>query len=152
MSLIGYTRGPVVLTNSQIVIRLLLAAGIGALLGVEREIRHKSAGFRTNILISVGACIFTIIGLSFPSGDPSRVTAQIVTGIGFLGGGAILHSGNSVHGMTTAAMIWVNAALGAAVGLGQFRMALMGAGLTLVVLLILGRLEQTVERNHTPKS
>jgi putative Mg2+ transporter-C (MgtC) family protein len=152
MSLIGYTRGPVVLTNSQIVIRLLLAAGIGALLGLEREIRHKSAGFRTNILISVGACIFTIIGLSFPSGDPSRVTAQIVTGIGFLGGGAILHSGNSVHGMTTAAMIWVNAALGAAVGLGQFRMALMGAGLTLVVLLILGRLEQTVERNHTPKS
>jgi putative Mg2+ transporter-C (MgtC) family protein len=151
MSLIGYTRGPVVLTNSQIVIRLLLAAGIGALLGLEREIRHKSAGFRTNILISVGACIFTIIGLSFPSGDPSRVTAQIVTGIGFLGGGAILHSGNSVHGMTTAAMIWVNAALGAAVGLGQFPMALMGAGLTLVVLLILGRLEQTVERNHTPK-
>jgi putative Mg2+ transporter-C (MgtC) family protein len=73
------------------------------------------------------------------------VTAQIVTGIGFLGGGAILHSGNSVHGMTTAAMIWVNAALGAAAGLGHFHLALIGGALTLAVLLILGPLERTIE-------
>lgn len=134
------------LSNGQILIRLLLAAGIGALLGAEREMRHKSAGFRTNILIAVGACVFTIVGLSFPSGDPSRVTAQIVTGVGFLGAGAILHSGNSVHGMTTAATIWVNAALGAAAGLGHYRLALMSAALTLAVLLILAPIERTIEQ------
>jgi putative Mg2+ transporter-C (MgtC) family protein len=140
----------VTLTTSQILVRLLLAAGIGALLGFEREVRRKSAGFRTNILIALGACVFTIVGMSFPSGDPSRVTAQIVTGIGFLGAGAILHSGNSVHGMTTAAMIWVNAALGAAVGLGHFRLALTAGALTLGVLLILAPIERTIERNLPP--
>ncbi len=138
------------LSTSQIVLRLLLAAGIGALLGLEREMRRKSAGFRTNILIALGACVFTIVGMSFPSGDPSRVTAQIVTGIGFLGAGAIMHSGNTVHGMTTAAMIWVNAALGAAVGLGHFRLALIASGLTLGVLLILAPLERTIERSLPP--
>ena len=138
------------LSTSQILVRLLLAAGIGATLGFEREVRRKSAGFRTNILIAVGACIFTMVGMSFPSGDPARVTAQIVTGIGFLGAGAIMHSGNTVHGMTTAAMIWVNAALGAAVGLGHYRLALIGGALTLAVLLILAPLERTIERNLPP--
>jgi putative Mg2+ transporter-C (MgtC) family protein len=147
ISLIGYTREPVALTDSQIFLRLLLAAAIGGVLGAERELRHKSAGFRTNILIAMGACVFTIVGMSFPSGDPSRVTAQIVTGIGFLGAGAILHSGGTVHGMTTAAMIWVNAALGAAAGLGHFRLAMMAGALTLAVLLILGPLERSIERN-----
>jgi putative Mg2+ transporter-C (MgtC) family protein len=133
------------LSDGQIILRLLLAGAIGGLLGAERELRRKSAGFRTNILIAIGACVFTIVGMSFGGGDPSRVTAQIVTGIGFLGGGAILHSGNSVHGMTTAAMIWVNAALGAAAGLGHFHLALIGGALTLAVLLILGPLERTIE-------
>ena len=134
-----------VLTDSQIILRLLLAAAIGGLLGAEREIRRKSAGFRTNILIAVGSCVFTIVGMSFGAGDPSRVTAQIVTGIGFIGGGAILHSGDGVHGMTTAAMIWVNAALGAAAGLGYFHLATIGGAMTLAVLLILGPLERTIE-------
>jgi putative Mg2+ transporter-C (MgtC) family protein len=141
----------VTLSDSQIVLRLVLAAGIGGMLGAEREMRRKSAGFRTNILIAVGACVFTMVGLSFSAGDPSRVTAQIVTGIGFLGAGAILHSGDSVHGMTTAAMIWVNAALGAASGLGQFRLAIIAGGLTLAVLLILAPLEREFERRLPPK-
>jgi len=145
----------VTLTDGQIVLRLLLAAGVGGVLGAEREMRRKSAGFRTNILIAIGSCVFTIIGLSFPSGDPSRVTAQIVTGIGFLGAGAILHSGDSVHGMTTAAMIWVNAALGAASGLGHFRLVMIGGALTLAVLLILQPIERSLERQidrrHPPK-
>jgi len=143
---IGYTRGPVPLTDGQIVLRLLLAAGMGALLGAEREMRRKSAGFRTNILIAIGSCLFTIVGLSFGSGDPSRVTAQIVVGIGFLGAGAILHSGDTVHGMTTAAMIWVNAALGAAAGLGYFRLVMIAGALTLAVLLILEPIERSFER------
>lgn len=139
------------LTDGEIVVRLLLAAGIGGLLGVERELRHKSAGFRTNILIGLGACLFTIVGTSFASGDPSRVTAQIVTAAGFLGAGVILHGDSSVHGMTTAAMIWVNAALGAAAGLGRLRLALFGLALTMAVLLILGPIERTIE-SHTPPS
>ena len=138
---------PVPLTDGQIVARLVLAAAIGGLLGAEREMRRKSAGFRTNILIAIGSSLFTIIGLSFPSGDPSRVTAQIVTGIGFLGAGAILHSGDAVHGMTTAAMIWVNAALGAAAGLGRLRLAIIAGALVLAVLLILAPLERSIERS-----
>lgn len=138
------------LTDAQIVLRLLLAAGIGAVLGVEREVRHKSAGFRTNILIGIGACTFTIVGVSFGAGDPSRVTAQIVTAAGFLGGFVILHSGASVHGMTTAAMIWVNAALGSAAGVGRLRLALMGLALTMAVLLILGPIERSIE-NHSSR-
>jgi putative Mg2+ transporter-C (MgtC) family protein len=138
------------LTDGQIVARLLIAGAIGGLLGAEREVRRKSAGFRTNILIAIGACIFTIVGMAFGAGDPSRVTAQIVTGIGFLGGGAILHSGNSVSGMTTAAMIWVNASLGAAAGLGHTHLALIGGSLTLAVLLILGPLEREIEGRVGP--
>ena len=135
------------LTESQIVLRLLLAASVGGLLGAEREMRRKSAGFRTNILIAIGSCVFTIIGTSFGAGDPSRVTAQIVTGIGFLGAGSIMHSGDSVRGMTTAAMIWVNAALGAAAGLGQFRLVMLAGALTLAVLLILAPIERSIERS-----
>lgn len=138
------------LSDGQIIVRLLLAAGIGGLLGAEREMRRKSAGFRTNILIALGSCLFTIIGMSFASGDPSRVTAQIVTGIGFLGAGAILHSGDTVHGMTTAATIWVNAALGAAAGLGEYRLVLIAGAFTLAVLLILAPLERSIERNVPP--
>jgi len=144
------------LTEGQIVLRLLLAAGVGALLGAEREMRRKPAGFRTNILIAIGSCVFTIVGLSFGAGDPARVTAQIVTGIGFLGAGAILHSGDTVHGMTTAAMIWVNAALGAAAGLGHFRLVMIAGALTLAVLLILQPVERSLEREfdrrRPPKS
>jgi putative Mg2+ transporter-C (MgtC) family protein len=139
------------LTDGQVVLRLLLAAGIGGVLGAEREMRRKSAGFRTNILIAMGSCLFTIVGTSFAAGDPSRVTAQIVTGIGFLGAGAILHSGNSVQGMTTAAMIWVNAALGAAAGLGYIHLSLIGGAMTLAVMLILGPLEREIEERVTPK-
>lgn len=138
------------MTDAQLVLRLLLAAAIGGVLGAEREIRHKSAGFRTNILIAVGSCAFTILGLSMGSGDPTRVPGQIVTGIGFLGAGAIMHSTERVRGMTTAAMIWVNAALGTAAGAGQTHLAVIGTGLTLVVLLILGPLEREIEdhSNH----
>ena len=132
-------------TDTQIIVRLLVAAGIGGLLGVERELRRKSAGFRTNILIGVGACMFTIVGLSFPSGDPSRVTAQIVTAAGFIGAGVILHGDSAVHGITTAAMVWVNAALGAAAGVGRLRLAFIGLAITFAVLLILGPIERRIE-------
>src|SRR5712692_10289050 len=106
--------------------RLLLAVALGAALGLEREYRRKPAGLRTNILIALGSAMFTIISiqLGHGGGTPDRIAAQVVTGMGFLGGGAILRSGNSVLGMTTAATIWVNAAVGMAAGAGLYAIAI----------------------------
>jgi len=141
--------------------RLLLAAGLGAALGVEREYRQKPAGLRTNILIAVGSALFTILSLVMTSGgggDPSRVAGQIVTGIGFLGGGAIMRYRDTVHGMTTAATIWVNAAIGVAAGAGQYQLAIVTAVLTLIVLVALPPIETYFERRagwpdrHRPPS
>ena len=128
--------------------RLLLAAGLGAALGVEREYRQKPAGLRTNILIALGSALFTIVSalVGHEAGNTDRISAQIVTGIGFLGGGAILRSGTTVLGMTTAATIWVNAAIGMAAGAGQFMLATVAAALTLVVLVVLPPIETYFER------
>ena len=123
--------------------RLLLAAGLGAAIGVEREYRQKPAGLRTNILIALGSALFTTVSIELaPSGGTlDRIPAQIVTGIGFLGAGAILRSGGSIHGMTTAATIWVNAGIGIAAGAGLFAMATAATVITLVVLAVLPPIE-----------
>ncbi len=128
--------------------RLLTAAALGAAIGLEREYRQKPAGLRTNILIALGSALFTILSIEMTTGvgDTSRVAGQIVTGIGFLGGGAILRSGDTVHGMTTAATIWVNAAIGVAAGTGQYRLAVVTAAMTLVVLAVLPPIETYFER------
>ena len=135
------------LTDTELIQRLVLAAVIGGLIGAERELRRKSAGFRTNILIALGAAIFTMasITLAPAGGDPTRIAAQIVTGIGFLGAGAILHNRDGVHGLTTAATVWVNAALGIAAGGGQYRLAIIGGAIVLGVLLVLGPIEAAIE-------
>ena len=116
----------------------------GFLLGLERERKDKPAGLRTIILITVGATLFMIVSLmiafategpeSITRVDPSRIAAQVVTGIGFLGGGAIIQARGSVHGLTTAAVIWVSAGIGLCIGVG---FPLIGLGTTLVVLLVL---------------
>jgi putative Mg2+ transporter-C (MgtC) family protein len=131
-----------------VVWRLLLSAGLGAVIGLEREYRRKPAGLRTNILIAIGSALFTVLSLSMTAstGDPGRVAGQIVTGIGFLGGGAILRNRDTVHGMTTAATIWVNAAIGVACGTGQYALATMTTALTLVVLVVLPPIEMYFER------
>jgi putative Mg2+ transporter-C (MgtC) family protein len=136
------------MTPDDLTLRLLLAAGLGAAIGVEREYRHKPAGLRTNILIAVGSALFTIVSMDMArhGGSPDRIAAQIVTGIGFLGGGCILRSGFSVHGMTTAATIWVNAAVGIAAGSGAFALAAVATALTLVVLAVLPPIEAYFER------
>jgi putative Mg2+ transporter-C (MgtC) family protein len=130
------------------VLRLLLAAGLGAAIGLEREYRRKPAGLRTNILIALGSALFTIMSIQLAEigGTPDRIAAQIVTGMGFLGGGAILRSGTSVTGMTTAATIWVNAAIGMAAGSGQFALATMATAITLVVLALLPPIEAFFDR------
>lgn len=117
------------------ILRLLAAAAAGGLVGLERQINNKSAGLRTNTLVAIGACIYVLINvlLTDKSGDPTRIIGQIVTGIGFLGAGVILHNGASVHGLTTAATIWCSAALGALAGLGFF---LETAICTLLIILV----------------
>ena len=129
--------------------RLLLAAVLGAAVGLEREYHQKPAGLRTNILIAFGSALFTVISLQLASaagGSTDRVAAQIVTGIGFLGAGAILRSGLSVHGLTTAATIWVNAAIGMAAGAGLPALAIGSTLVTLLVLAALPPIEAFFER------
>lgn len=128
--------------------RLLLAAGLGGAIGVEREIRKRPAGLRTNILIAVGSALFTALSIEIArsGGTPDRIAAQIVTGVGFLGAGAIMRSGRSIHGMTTAATIWVNAAVGMAAGAGEFLMATMTTVITLIVLAALPPIEAYFEQ------
>jgi putative Mg2+ transporter-C (MgtC) family protein len=133
---------------NQLLARLLVAAALGAVLGVEREFRHKAAGLRTNILIAVGSALFTIVSIRMgqAAGSADRIAAQIVTGVGFLGGGAILRSGTSVRGMTTAAAIWVNAAIGMAAGTGELKIAAVATFTTLLVLVGLPPIEAYFER------
>jgi putative Mg2+ transporter-C (MgtC) family protein len=135
------------LANAELIRRLLLAAAIGGLLGAERELRRKTAGFRTNILIGLGCAVFTIVSATLSSASPDRIASNIVTGVGFLGAGAIMRDqSGGVHGVTTAATVWVNAALGVAAGAGQYRLALIGAAITFVVLAIVGPIEAKVEK------
>jgi putative Mg2+ transporter-C (MgtC) family protein len=124
--------------------RVLIAGLLGAALGLEREWRGKEAGLRTNTLIAIGAALFTVMSL-MSAGDPGRIAAQVVTGVGFLGAGAIMRTGASVHGLTTAAMIWVNAAVGVAAGAGHIRLAAMCTGITLVAMLLLVPLDRRFE-------
>jgi len=130
-----------------LLLRLLLAAALGAAIGLEREWHRKPAGLRTNILIAVGAALFTIVSVALAGqgGSADRLAAQVVTGIGFLGAGAILRGRQHVHGLTTAATIWVNAAIGIAAGAGMFALAAAATILTLVVLAILAPIERYFE-------
>jgi len=129
--------------------RLALAALLGGAIGVEREYRRKPAGLRTNILIALGSALFSILSIELgtAAGSPDRIAAQVVTGVGFLGAGAILRSGSgdNVHGLTTAATIFVNAAIGMAAGLGANAVAVGGAAITLIVLALLPFVERLVD-------
>lgn len=135
------------MTSADVIVRLLLAAGLGAAIGLEREIRQKPAGLRTNILIGLGSALFSLASLAIAryGGAPDRIAANIVTGVGFLGGGAILRGGRSVQGMTTAATVWVNAAIGMAAGIGEFRLAIAATGIALIVLIVLPPIERYFE-------
>ena len=143
-----------------ILIKLLLAAIAGALVGLERERHGRPAGLRTNILVSVGACAMMIISEAFylkygmldtqsaVRFDPSRVAAQIVTGIGFLGAGVILKEGITVRGLTTAASLWVVASLGMAFGMGYFTLGAITTALVLVSLVFLKKLDPLLKKDR----
>jgi putative Mg2+ transporter-C (MgtC) family protein len=137
------------LSDGELIQRLLLAAVLGGVLGIEREVRQKAAGLRTNMLIAIGSALFTLMSYELADAagaDPGRVAAQIVTGIGFLGAGAIIRRDGDIHGLTTAATIWVNAAVGVAAGGGEFHLALIATAVTLIVLLMLHPLESIIDR------
>jgi putative Mg2+ transporter-C (MgtC) family protein len=122
--------------------RLLVAALLGGIVGLEREVKHHAAGLRTNIVVALGACLFTILSLTAFAGtsrtpDSARVAAQIVSGIGFLGAGAVFRDKDRVRGLTTAATIWLVAAVGMAAGVGDYFLAIVATIMALIVLVLL---------------
>ena len=140
----------------EIVLRLLCAMFIGAVIGTERELTHRPAGMRTHMLVALGACVVMVTSqLLFvqyrPYGatpDPARLSAQVITGIGFLGAGTILKEGPTIKGLTTAASIWAVACLGVAMGAGYYAVGFVGAGCMLVTLTIFERLQTLLLKNN----
>src|SRR3989338_2780360 len=113
------------LETSEMLLRLILSAGLASLLGWEREKVGKPAGLRTNMMVAIGTTLLTLVSVdALQDGDPSRIAAGIVTGIGFLGAGTIFRAKNHVHGLTTAATVWSVAAVGIAVGTGYYSAAI----------------------------
>ena len=135
-----------------ILLKLLTAILIGGLIGAEREYRDKAAGFRTNILITIGAAMFTILSMSLEPTAAARVASNIVTGIGFLGAGAIMHERGRVAGLTTAATVWFAAAIGMAIGAGQYPLVVIGTAIVLVVLLLFPDVEHWISKRRETRT
>lgn len=132
----------------EMALRLLTSAILGGFIGYEREAHQKSAGLRTHILVSIGSCLIMILSIKiytsvqgFTNADPTRLAAQVVSGIGFLGAGSIIKDGPTVKGLTTAASLWVVSGVGLAVGSGYYMGAIMTTGLVFLTLAILSRVE-----------
>lgn len=141
--------------NMLILTRVFAALLLGFALGLERELTNKYAGLRTHILVCLGSCVFTILSIyAFPMavdsshpqayGDPARVAAQILTGIGFIGGGTVLRHGSSVYGLTTAATLWVAASIGMACGVGRFDLGFVATLSSVLVLVLIRLFEKNV--------
>ena len=143
--------GSAVLTEFDMIFRLFLGFVAGAVIGFERASKRQVAGFRTHILIATGATLLMLLSIYIPQrlspsgiGDPGRIAAQVVSGIGFLGAGAIIRLGNNVQGLTTAASIWFVAAIGLAIGAGMFITAGSAVALGLITLMLLRLFEKKV--------
>jgi putative Mg2+ transporter-C (MgtC) family protein len=139
------------ITELDIVIRLGLSFLAGGIIGFERSSRHQVAGLRTHILIALGAALLMLLSIWLPqefnslkNGDPGRIAAQVVSGIGFLGAGAIIRLGNNIKGLTTAASLWLIAAIGMAIGAGMFIAAAAAEVLSLFTLVLLDRIEKKI--------
>ncbi len=133
-------------------LRLLISFAIGTAIGLEREYRSKAAGLRTMIMICLGATIFTEISIQLGGNTPDRIASTIISGIGFLGAGVIFKDGLSVSGITTATTIWISAALGMAVGAGEYFIAVIGSAVVLIVLVLFEKVQTTIERIHQSRS
>ncbi len=139
---------------SVFIIRALVASAMGFLIGFERQYSNKSAGIRTNALVALGSALFVLISvdLSAKGGvDATRVVGQIVTGIGFLGAGVIIHQGVSVQGLTTAATIWCSSAIGCLSALGMYKEAVISTVLVVIINFFLLKVDMWVSRIHSKK-
>jgi len=132
----------------EIAFRLFLSFLIGTVLGLEREYRSKAAGLRTMIVICLGSTIFTEISLSIGGASPDRIASTIITGIGFLGAGVIFKDGLTISGITTATTIWISAALGMAVGAGEYFIAVVSSIAVLIVLTVFEKLKMWISEFH----
>lgn len=139
------------ITEIDIIIRLCLGFLAGGIIGFERSSRRQVAGLRTHILISVGATCLMLLSIWLPEhmggenrGDPGRIAAQVVSGMGFLGAGAIIRLGNNIRGLTTAASLWLTAAIGMTIGAGMYIAAFTATALAIIALLLLNKLERRI--------
>lgn len=150
-----------IIAPSDALLRLLVAAVFGAIIGFDRELRNKPAGLRTHILISLAACLFTLITMELhmeiaranddTNADPIRIIEAVTGGVAFLAAGAIIQSRGSVRGLTTGANMWMAAALGVACGAGYYMLASLGAVLAVIVLTALAAMERWLEANRGGK-
>ena len=153
---------PITLNETDAIFRLFFSLLLGAMIGVEREYSQQSAGLRTHILVCLGATAFTLIsilmtGVDFGhvvdghytiNRDPTRIAAQILPGIGFIGGGAVLRHGASVRGLTTAASLWLTASIGMMAGLGSYRLSMVVTLMAFIVLFTIGNIERHIFKKH----
>lgn len=132
------------LTYAETIARLLISALIGAAIGSEREFARRPAGLRTNMMVAIGSCLIMIVSiqlsLMYEGGDASRIAAQVVSGIGFLGAGTIITKSGDVSGLTTAATLWVNSGIGLAIGAGLYFAGIATGIIVLIILFIIGRM------------
>jgi putative Mg2+ transporter-C (MgtC) family protein len=153
------------LTLQEAIQRLVMALLLGSIVGLEREYTQQYAGLRTHILVCLGAAVFTIVSISDMTAgmtvissdpdmqyrlvkDPGRVAAQVVAGIGFIGGGAVLRHGASIRGLTTAASLWMMASIGMLVGIGYYQLSIVATLFSFLVLFIIGALERTMFKKY----
>lgn len=137
------------ISESDIVLRLIIAAALGAVVGYERERQNQPAGLRTHMVLVVGATLAMTLSINLaiqfrdfvPNGDPARLAAQVISGIGFLGAGAILRYGSSVRGLTTATSLWTMAIVGMAVGIGYYLVGIAAVALLMVILTLINKIE-----------
>lgn len=134
------------------IIKLIMALAAGSIIGAEREYKSKSVGFRTVILITLGSCLFTMLSAVMGGDkDPTRIAANIITGIGFLGAGAIFKEGGNVKGITTASTIWVSAAIGMGIGMGAYIFSFVALFLIMIVLLVFSWVQNFIDKTNTVK-
>lgn len=140
------------ISQGEVVLRLIFSAIIGGLIGIEREVNNRPAGLRTHILVSVGSTLIMLVSIDgfynpntgLPIGDPARLASQVVSGIGFLGAGTIMRTGNNIKGLTTAASLWVCGGIGLAIGSGYYLGGLLTVGIVLLTLMSLGFFEERI--------
>ena len=142
-----------IIENSEVIVKLAVAVGLGMVIGLERVLVHKEAGMKTHALVSLGAAVFIIISemIAYTYGDivnfdPSRIASQVIVGIGFLGAGSIILQGNRLLGLTTAGGLWVTAGVGMASGFGFFSLALITTILALFILVFVYMLEKPIRK------